>query len=87
VRGWAYIKLDKHEYCSLQEPTNTKFRNISYGKINLELETIIKIGMQIHVPQLRSITAKFSGEQTSMKAYNVITWNFFVAFQACPIRN
>jgi len=87
VQGWAYLKLDKCEYYSLQEPTNTKLRNISYGKINLELETIIKIGMQIHVPQLRSITAKSSGEQTSMKAYNVITWNSFIALQACPIRD
>ncbi len=51
VQGWAYVKLDKREYYSLQEPTNTKLINISYGKINLELETIINIKMQIHVPQ------------------------------------
>jgi hypothetical protein len=37
--------------------------------------------MQVHVPQLRSTTIEFGGEQTLMKAYNVITWNSFVALK------
>jgi len=38
--------------------------------------------MQVHVPQLRSTIAKSSGEQTSMRACNVITWNSSAALKA-----
>jgi hypothetical protein len=48
----------------------------------MELETIRKGWIQVHVPQLRSTIAKFGGKQTSIKAYNVITWNSFIVLKA-----
>jgi hypothetical protein len=41
--------------------------------------------MQVFVPQLRSTTAKFGGEQTLMRTYNLITWNSFATLKAHPI--
>jgi hypothetical protein len=85
VQGWASLELHKHKYYSLQELANIELRNRSHGKTNLELETIIEGRMQIHVPQLKSTIVKFSGEQTSMKTCNVITWNSFATLKACSI--
>jgi hypothetical protein len=40
---------------------------------------------EVHVLQLRFTTAKSSGEQTLIKACNVITWNSFIALKARPV--
>jgi hypothetical protein len=52
---------------------------------NLESKKTRKGWKQILVPQLRSTTVESGGEQTSIRAYNVITWNFFIALKAHPI--